>query len=298
MKPLVSVVLPVYNGQLFLKEAINSILTQSYTNLELIIIDDGSKDKSTLVVKSYSDKRLRFFKNRINRGLPRTLNRGLKLAKGKYIARMDQDDISMPERLVTQVNFLESHPQVGLVGSAIKFLDADSDVKFYLTDFESIKCGLLFSTQFAHPTVMLRVSSFKKNNLWYDPFFEKGGEDYDLWVRSSKHFPITNLDVVLLHYRLHSNQMVSNRQAIEKYIRFVQHRQLNDLGITALPEESELHFALSRGRYQKNLAFLLKSIGWFWKIFLANGKTDNYSRSTLGALLIEKSLEVSRKVLF
>ena len=118
-KPMVSVVMPVYNGSKYLKEAIDSILNQTFTNFELIIINDGSTDNSEDIIFSYQDRRIYYLKNEHNKGICITLNRGLDNARGKYIARMDCDDISMPQRLAKQVNYLERHRDVGALGTDI-----------------------------------------------------------------------------------------------------------------------------------------------------------------------------------
>ena len=116
---LVSVIMPVYNGALYLREAIDSILSQTHTNLELIIINDGSNDNSEEIILSYEDNRIRYIINEKNSGICVTLNKGLDIAKGKYIARMDCDDISCPERLQMQIEYMEQNPSIGVLGSDI-----------------------------------------------------------------------------------------------------------------------------------------------------------------------------------
>ena len=115
---LISIILPAYNAEKYLKEAIDSILAQTYTNFELIVINDGSTDKTEEIILSYQDSRIRYIKNEKNLKLIRTLNKGIGLAKGKYIARMDADDISLPHRLKEEVEFMEAHPNIGEIGRA------------------------------------------------------------------------------------------------------------------------------------------------------------------------------------
>jgi len=123
-EPLISVVMPVYNTEKFVAEAIESILAQTFTDFEIIIIDDCSTDKSWQIIQDFSEKdqRIVTIQNSENQGLARSLNKGLKIAKGQFIARMDADDISMPQRFEIQLDFLKNHPDVGVVGSTVKFI--------------------------------------------------------------------------------------------------------------------------------------------------------------------------------
>lgn len=210
-KPMVSVVMPVYNGSKYLKEAIDSILNQTFTNFELIIINDGSTDNSEDIIFSYQDRRIYYLKNEHNKGICITLNRGLDNARGKYIARMDCDDISMPQRLAKQVNYLERHRDVGALGTdIITFGKGHTDQYFdFVHNSYECKAGLLFATCFAHPTVMLRASVINKHSLRYDDRY-RGLEDYELWYRMSEYAEMTNLPEALIRYRLHNTQLTQN----------------------------------------------------------------------------------------
>lgn len=211
---LVSVVMPVYNGALYLKEAIDSILSQTYTNLELIIINDGSTDNSNEIILSYNDPRIRYIVNEKNMGICITLNRGLDAAKGKYIARMDCDDISVPERLQMQVEYMEKHPSIGAIGADI--IVFGEGIKERLFNFEHdlncCKAGLLFQTCFAHPVVMIRKSTLDKYDLRYDDEY-RGLEDFQLWYRISRYAQLINLPYPLLNYRKHKSQETQNVSA-------------------------------------------------------------------------------------
>jgi glycosyltransferase involved in cell wall biosynthesis len=161
--PLVSVILPVYNAETYIAEAIESILTQSYKNLELILINDGSTDRSLDIMQSYADIRIQII-SRENRGLVASLNEGIMKAKGKYIARMDADDISLPKRFEEQVAFLEMHPEVGLCGTAVMMFGNKIKGKIWrLPQSDNrIKSELLFSSALAHPTLMMRGELIEK----------------------------------------------------------------------------------------------------------------------------------------
>lgn len=209
--PLVSVVMPVYNGSRYLREAIDSILSQTYSNFELYIVNDGSTDDSENIIKSYTDPRVKYLANKRNSGICVTLNKGLSASTGKYIARMDCDDISMPHRFEIQVAYLETHPEVGIVGSDIVTFGEGLEDRYFdfLHDRESCKAGLIFNTCFAHPSVMIRRDVLSAHQLYYDDEF-RGVEDYELWCRMARYTHLFNINQPLLHYRLHKNQVTQN----------------------------------------------------------------------------------------
>lgn len=210
-KPIVSVVMPVYNGSKYLREAIDSILNQTFTNFELIIVNDGSTDNSEDIILSYEDQRIRYLKNEQNCGICITLNKGLDNAHGKFIARMDCDDISMPERFAKQVNYLERHQDIGALGTdMITFGEGCTERYFdFVHNHYECKAGLLFATCFAHPSVMLRASVINTHALRYDDEY-RGLEDYELWYRLSEYTGMANLPKALIRYRLHKAQLTQN----------------------------------------------------------------------------------------
>ena len=149
---LVTVLMPVYNAEKYVKQAIQSILDQTYKSFELLIINDGSVDGSAHIIKSFQDPRIRFIENEKNLGLIATLNKGFDLSKGKYVARMDADDVAMPKRLKSQVAYMESHPEIGVYGSAYADLKDNITGKttVFLQDHDSLKTILLFNSCMAH----------------------------------------------------------------------------------------------------------------------------------------------------
>jgi glycosyltransferase involved in cell wall biosynthesis len=232
--PLISVVMPVYNGERFLAEAIESILNQTLRNFEFIIVDDASTDNTPVILEQYSQKDRRIISHRKhdNEGIVVALNTGLKLAHAKYIARMDQDDISLPERLDEQVGYLELHPEVGLLGSQISFLDQDGirspTIVSYPGDDLSIRWAALFYNPFAHPAMMFRRALLIEHALSYDPAFQNG-EDYHLWSRMLRYTSAANLKDVLLLYRLHSEGMSqANREAQRILALKIAHQNLSE----------------------------------------------------------------------
>ncbi len=206
-KPTISVVMPGYNAERFLKEAIDSVLAQTFTNFELIFINDGSTDSTESIVKSINDPRIVYLDNGENKGLAYSFNVGIKIARGEFIARMDADDICVKNRFAKQVAFLNSHPKVGVVGSSIIVIDENNRAIKTLKrdrDHINIKWSSLFSTPMYHPTVMARTEILK-NNLYDESL--SNSEDYELWSRllftTDTHF--ANMDEPLLRYRIFPN---------------------------------------------------------------------------------------------
>jgi len=207
--PLVSVLMPVYNGEKYLKEAIESVLHQTYTNFEFIIVNDGSTDVSEQIILSYSDDRIVYLKNTYNLKLIQTLNLGFSKAKGKYIARMDADDISLPMRLEKQVEFLEKNPDIGVLGTGVLLkTDKETTELLYHTDDASIRFALAFYCPFIHPTVMLRKTIVDELPVVFDVNYVHA-EDYELWTRLAHVTKLANLPAFLLEYRIHDNQISS-----------------------------------------------------------------------------------------
>lgn len=236
---LVSVVMPVYNGALYLREAIDSILSQTHSNLELIIINDGSTDNSEQIIQSYTDERIVYLKNEVNSKICVTLNRGLDVARGKYIARMDCDDISVPERLQKQLEYMELHPSIGIVGSDMIVFGKNIENRLFTFEHDKniCKAGLLFATCFAHPAVMIRKSLLDEYNFRYDDSY-KGLEDFELWYRMSKYTEFVNIPEALLHYRKHKSQETQNVSptVVKKLYEFLSERVSDYVSL----EEDEL----------------------------------------------------------
>ena len=200
--PKVTVLMPVYNGEKYLKKAIDSILCQTFKEFEFLIINDGSTDKSVEMIKTYSDPRIRLVENEENLGLIATLNKGIDLARGKYIARMDQDDISLPERLVKQIAFMDTHPEVGVCGTWAKIIDDQGRViSLRRTPKGKAAHRLCWRpTPFIHPSCMLRSALIKEYR--YRSGFPHA-EDYDLWLRLCLKTHFANIGEYLLLYRVH-----------------------------------------------------------------------------------------------
>lgn len=296
-RPKVTVLMPVYNGEGFLREAIDSILAQSFVDFELLVIDDGSTDASAGIVASYTDQRLRLVRNASNIGLIDTLNLGIELARGEYILRMDCDDVSLPERLQKQVDFMERFPEVGVCG--VWYLEFGPNLRRVTrcaADHESIRCGTLFNPVVGHPSVILRRQLLLEHDLRYDRSF-RHAEDYHLWARSLEHCRFANIPEVLLHYRVHHGQ-VTAQHALEQMESAGKVRLglIRDLGVHPDPEEFEVHQVLSaitrpiRFPFQDlPAARQLELIDrWLCKLKKANDLRGIYPEPQFSTMLVER----------
>ena len=204
-KPLVSVVMPVYNPGKYLVDAIDSILSQTFSNFEFIIVDDASTDGSWKIIKSFAkkDSRIIAFKNKINLGVSLTSNIAISQARGKYIARMDSDDVSTPDRLQKQVDFLKNHPQIIVVGGQCAIVDENNQVvgfkKFPLTQ-NQIKDMIFWAVPIQQGYMMVNTSLLPKNFTWYHPS-KFSAEEVDLYFNLFKYGDFANLPDNLYFYR-------------------------------------------------------------------------------------------------
>lgn len=211
--PTVSLVMKVYNGERYLREAVDSILAQTFTDFELIIIDDGSTDDSAGIVRRYQDARIRFLQNEHNLGLCATQNKVIAAARGKYIAVMDCDDRSYPKRLERQVDFLESHPSVMMCGT---FRDncVDGELKSFpqpeLTTDAEIKFSLVFGNFcYTHSSIMFRAEPYREAGLSYGP--AAIAEDYQIILEMAKRFSLAVIPEVLVSYRIYGESTSQQR---------------------------------------------------------------------------------------
>jgi len=209
----VSVVMSVYNGEKYLREAVDSILGQTFRDFEFIIVDDGSTDHTWTILQSYDDSRIVLLRNQENIGLTRSLNKGLAAARGEYIARMDADDVSLPKRLEKQVAYLDAHPEVGLLGTWVEIIGERGERLSVLrrpVDPLFITWSLLFDNCLVHSTVMYRRSLVGKLG-GYNP--SRYAQDYDLWSRMSLETQIVKLPEVLVSWRSHPAGITAQKLA-------------------------------------------------------------------------------------
>lgn len=288
--PKISVVMPVYNGEKYLREAMDSILNQTFNDFEFIIINDASKDSTEEIIKSYTDDRIIYIKNEQNLGVAGTLNRGLDIAKGEYIARMDADDISMPKRFQKQVAFMDKHHEIGVCGTAVKVFGEDYEKNaFYVSNKENVKINMIFSSCLCHPTVMIRGEIIRIKNYRYDLEYEKI-EDYELWKRILREYDIDNLKDRLLKYRIHQEQITQNYSDVQKKrMRKIIEREFRVYNIQCEAREIDAFCDFCTNEFDRNMQKEdLKNV--LEKIYENNKATKNFNqkklRSYFGNILI------------
>lgn len=295
--PKVSVFIPVYNREAYVGAAIESVLTQSFRDFEILLIDDGSTDRSVEILRSYDDPRVRVICNEYNLGIPHTRNRGLELARGEYIALLDSDDVARPDRLRQQTTFLDCHPDYVQVGGWKQDIDMNGRVlkkiKRQPTHAADVHAQLLFRCSVSNTTVMARAATLQAYG--YRPSFPRC-QDYDLHVRLATHHKIANLPQVLTHARVHPHQITVQTQALgDEKKKEIMQRLLADLGVVSY-EAHDLyrHLMLSRMRkfrFVPDRAYVDWAEEWLLGLQSANRRTRRYSECAFSRAVSEKWLQ-------
>jgi glycosyltransferase involved in cell wall biosynthesis len=267
--PQISVVMPAYNAEKYITEAINSILSQTFTDFEFIIINDASTDSTKEIIGSFQDPRIKLINNEQNQGVANSLNIGIAEAKGKHIARMDADDISLPHRLQTQFDFMEQNPEIDICGSWIETFGDNQRIIKVPEKYDDIKDELFFSCPMLHPTLI-----FKKNlNLQYSSDFPRA-EDYDLWCRKINELKFANIPKVLLHYRIHSNQVGKAKKTTQNQdSNLIRLRNLENIGLHLSDEELRIYNDFfAEQLIPQNIEEVVNAVNIFEKISIAGKK--------------------------
>lgn len=265
--PTVSILMPVYKTAHFLRESMESMLSQTFEDFELIVLDDCSPDNAEEILDTYPDPRIVRYKGDNNVGLSNILNVGIAMARGKYIARMDSDDISLPNRLQVQVDYLESHPEIDLVSVGMQLFGAKEEIWIRERNPEKIKIIALFHSPILHASSMWRRERFEENGLCFRQEMVPS-EDYDLWTRAFvKGLLFTNLPDVLYKYRIHPAQATTRTDLTAEKDRQVQQNYLQEV----LPSLSKK----DRERFPDKL----------WPVFVANLKSGFFNKVLLAQRL-------------
>jgi glycosyltransferase involved in cell wall biosynthesis len=250
--PKVSVVLAVYNGEAYIEEAVRSVFGQTFTDFEFIVINDGSTDGTSAILDSFNDPRLKVYHNPSNIRLIASLNKGLELATGDYIARMDADDCCHPERLAQQVNFLDQNPEVVLVGSNYNAFGDQSFLSSLWNQDEELRVALMFENPFAHPSTMFRRRILVEQRLQYRKE-DLHAEDWGLWIELLKYGKGANLAAALLNYRISSGSIsVTNRDSFVNRYKQMFEKNLGQLYGEVPDHYFELHYQLATGFYRNS----------------------------------------------
>ena len=267
MSPMVSILMPVYKTAPYLREAMDSILSQTFTDYELIILNDCSPDNADDILDTYSDSRIVRYKGEKNVGLSNILNVGSGMARGKYIARMDSDDLSLPDRLQIQVDYLETHPDIDLVSVGMQLFGAKDEVWVREQNPDKVKINALFHSPILHASSVWRRERFEENGLRFRQEMVPS-EDYDLWTRALvKGLKLVNLRQVLYKYRIHPTQATTRTDLTAEKDRIVQQNYLR----STLPFLSEK----KRGAFPDKL----------WPVFFSNIISGFFDRVLLAQRL-------------
>lgn len=235
--PLVSVIMPVYNVESYVEEAIESILNQSFSDFEFIIIDDCSTDNTLDIVHSYKDDRVIIIRNIINSGNYPSRNKGIKIARGKYIAVMDGDDIAMPDRFQKQIKVLENDATILANGTAFAFSNGQQSLIPY--SYDMIKVTLLRNNMFLHPSLIIRKEVLHEIDYYNESYYFSS--DYDLVCKIAQKGKIINLHDILMQYRLHENQISSTSKIRQtKYAEKIRLTYLKRCGFQLLEYEEKI----------------------------------------------------------
>jgi len=270
--------MPTWNSAAFLRSTLQSILNQSFSAWELIVVDDGSTDQTCRILDLINDPRIRIIHNPNRKGIAHALNLGLQAATAPYIARMDSDDISRPHRLKKQYAFMEAHPEIGLCGTQVKsFGGTASRVWHYPIEDAAIRARLFFKSSFAHPTVMFNREQLEKHQWRYDESY-LSGEDWDLWLRVSLSTKMANLPDVLLDYRqspgsASQSQRQRQKQAESQLLK----RNLDSYGVESDPDTVETFHRIVND-IQQGSEFLEKSRNLLEKLDVHNKAQGRFQK--------------------
>jgi len=289
----VSVLMPVFNGAKYLRESIESILSQDFSDYEFIIINDGSTDESVEIIKSYNDARIKLISNEKNLGLISTLNKGIQLCKGEYIVRMDCDDISFKDRIKFQVAFMDKYKNIGASGSFYKLLRNNKSLDFnFPVHYNETKAFLFFNSPIAHPASIIRRSVLIDNNIFYKSDF-KHAEDFRLWLDISKHSDLANIKKILLLYRVHENQITGNLNLSfdkNKSLNIIRTEQLEKLSIYPSVEQMILHTTICEGTKFKTFSQLVLADEWLLQLTLKNKEKLIFNHLYFQKIILERWL--------
>jgi len=294
---LLSVIITVFNAEKYLFQSIESILTQTYHNFELIIINDCSTDGSKTIIETFNDERIKYYENNQNKGIVYSRNRGLDLAKGDYIGMLDADDIAFKDKFEKQINYLSNNPEYGMIGSWVKLIDEDGvslNKEWKLkSGFECIPSIMLFKNYFLQSAVLYTKECIKKYR------FKEGFdilEDYVIWLEILKNYKGYSLQESLVYYRIHQ-QGVTKKYSSEKdeKERRVFSLQLKGLGLIPTKKQLLLHQAIKNDEKITSYDTFKELEKWLKEIISTNLSTNAYNRKCLSRVVFNRWLKVCYK---
>jgi len=296
--PLVSIAMPVYNAEKYIKQAIDSILGQTYTHFELVIVNDGSSDRSKEIILSYSDNRIHYLENEANLGIAKTRNKCIQHSNGKYIAVLDNDDIALAFRLEKQVKFLEADDSYGLCGSFYDVINGDGRIfckmKLPVTDRE-IKTYLLFENCFCNSSVMIQSKLLKER-----PYTESFDmiEDYYFLYTVSKFKRLSILPIFATQYRVHGkNTSIEKLDGMRTLRKKMDRMILHDLAIPFSEEEFTIHTHFASGNFEFfNEALQISKLeSWMMKLYQYLESTRQYDMHLIEKIFCRRWILIFRR---
>lgn len=299
--PKITVIMPVYNAEEYLREAIDSILSQTFTDFEFLIFNDGSTDRSAEIIQSYQDPRINLYDSSFNSGHVAHLNQGINLAHGQYIARMDADDISHFKRFEKQVAFMDANPSVGVCGTWFDIIGQPKIAIEHPENHDKIRLALLDYCALGHPTVFIRTKIFRKYKIHYDKEFVPA-EDYHLWTILAEYCHLHNLQEVLLYYRVHDKQISSRKQHVQiEKTQLVRNLQIETLLERSITQEEvnllRLLIQLKSDPISREIEKIVDIEKLVKCLISANQKANTYLEPEFSNLLIGK-LSSLRQIIY
>jgi glycosyltransferase involved in cell wall biosynthesis len=289
-KPLVSVLMPVFNAEAFVSEAVGSILSQTHRSLELIIVDDGCTDATIEKIRAVKDARIFIIENPKNLGLAASLNKAISHARGNYLARMDADDISLPDRIAIQVNYLEQNPDVSVLGTGMKYFNYSQYKNLFPSDHDSCKAKLLFNVCFGHPSVMFRASVFDQSDVRYKSELKQYSEDYELYTRLVDSHRFANLQSLKVRYRTFRPSIKSEAENLRKNNSMnVRMQMLSRINLFPNHQEKQLHKFLSESTSGIDRVVALDVVAWAERISNANRTFSYFETQSLNKTLADQT---------
>jgi len=294
--PRVSVLMPVYNPGAYLTEAINCILAQTFSDFELILINDASTDNSEKIILSYTDPRIVYLRNEQNTGIVGALNRGIETSKGELLVRMDADDLVTTDRIEKLVKFMNQHPETGVASSYLKLFGNRNNVWEYSTSDDDIKAGLLFTSTLAHAPCVIRKQVLIENNIRYSDHYPHM-EDYVLWHSLKHKTQFACIPEVLYFYRITGENITEvNRETYFNRVSAYYKVLLKELDISPSETELKLHFGLDEKYYPANKKYIHLYHNWLLKLKAQNRKTKIYPEAALERIINQKWNAVFYKI--
>lgn len=300
-QPVLTVVMPIYNGEKYVREAIDSVLAQTFPYFELIIINDGSTDRSLEIITLYTDTRIRIINNKKNQGIPYNRNLGLKEAKGEFLCWADCDDLSLPERFDRQVQFLYNNLEYGGCGTWLGRFKGSHTIGILkaIENSEEIRASLLFrSSTIPNATAMLRLSEIKKHQLWYNTELPIG-EDYDFIFRCAQHLKFTNIQELLYMYRDSETSIMKKFGPLEERRyqnqKIIYKKALATLKLNPSEKDLRMHHRICSEKIFTNFAAFSEAYEWLYKIGMANRKENIYDTKIFEKVLVNQFFFFAKK---